>query len=475
MVSPTIASRRAVRHAQVDLACGQTEQVLATTQGRVAARHWIRQARASTYSAAVVGQGSQKIGPFPQSVQLCRHRAVLRDPITETSLDAGELPVLLRTGQVFIYLKWMRYLLDVSLRDKKYVVLNVDETSISQVSTAGHGLVSRAVVRTTGLRRMDASTTDRTDVKTTLLGLVCDQPDLQPLLPQVILPKYTQNAIPPQWAIDEFAQQGFPFQFWHRTSGFATSRIMCEWALAVRSAVHSWRDDVWIVLVLDCSSVHVDAATLQRLAHLGLLVVLIPGKCTWLLQPLDVYVFAELKAMLRSLAAGEQLERGAEKEPRGAWISRAARSVRSVLVQRDWSSQFARLGCGLDLSDLRDDLMVHLPPGVIMPALPTRHELARLLNRPADTDVTKEIHRALCTPAIRADQAPAETMPRRGAIQPLPMTATAQRKRRREHSPADAQPLRRVREHLTQRRGSDAPCIPGWPHARQVVVEPSHE
>ena len=291
----------------------------------------------------------------------------------------------------------------------------------------------------------------------------------------MILPKYTQNAVPPQWAIDEFARQGFPFQFWHRTSGFATSRIMCEWALAVRSAVHSWRDDVWIVLVLDCSTVHVDAATLQRFAHLGILVVLIPGKCTWLLQPLDVYVFAELKALLRSLSSGEQLERGAEKEPRGAWISRTARSVRSVLVQRDWSSQFARLGCGLGLSGLRDDLMVHLPPGVIIPALPTRHELARLVTRPADTDVTKEIHRALCLPAIRTGQLPTGAMPRRGAIQPLPETTTAQRKRRMEHPPEGDQPLRRVREHLTQRRGSDAPCTPGWPHARQVVVEPSHE
>ena len=103
-----------------------------------------------------------------------------------------------RIAQVFIYLKWMRYVLDVSLRDNKYVVLNVDETSISQITKAGHGLVSRAVVRTTGMRRMETPVTDRTDVKTTLLGLVCDQPDLQPLLPQVILPKYTQNAVPPQ-------------------------------------------------------------------------------------------------------------------------------------------------------------------------------------------------------------------------------------------------------------------------------------
>ena len=115
------------------------------------------------------------------------------------------------TEEVVTYLRWLRYVVDVTLCDKTYVIINVDETSVSALLQKRHGYVGQGIRLQMRRHQRRPIQRDRSDVKTTLMGVICDQPELQPYLPQVFMPKYTQNAIPPAWMREVYGDKGFHF------------------------------------------------------------------------------------------------------------------------------------------------------------------------------------------------------------------------------------------------------------------------
>ncbi len=192
--------------------------------------------------------------------------------------------------QALTYLQWVRYAIDVVLKGRSYVVLNMDETSLSTVDDQVKGMRTcrRAARGRPAVRHADVA--DRSNTKTTLLASVCDSQALQPYLPQIVLARYTQNAAPPAHLVNACSRSGEPLEYWHRTRGFATSAIIKKWAVRVRSIVHSFNSDAWILLVWDCSQTHLNEDVARYLRRLGILVILVPAKLTWLLQICDVCV-----------------------------------------------------------------------------------------------------------------------------------------------------------------------------------------
>ena len=51
---------------------------------------------------------------------------------------------------------------------------------------------------------------------------------------------------------------------------------------------HSFDPDAWILLIWDCSQVYLNEDVARHLRCLGILVIVVPAKLTWLLQVLDV-------------------------------------------------------------------------------------------------------------------------------------------------------------------------------------------
>ena len=172
---------------------------------------------------------------------------------------------MFRVPQALIYLQWVRYAIEIVLRGRSYVILNMDETSLSSVEDQGKGLRTcrRSSRGAHPVRRRDSA--DRSNGKTTLVATVCDNRDLQPYLPQVVLARYTQQAAPPAALSTAYANSGEPLEYWHRTAGYATSNIIKKWAVRVRSIVHSFNPDAWILLVWDCSQVHLNEDVARHL------------------------------------------------------------------------------------------------------------------------------------------------------------------------------------------------------------------
>ena len=202
--------------------------------------------------------------------------------------------VLVSLAEALIYLSWLQFVTHHVVNDKQHVFINVDETSVSAVKATVKGMVATGKIKQESRWRQPRDPVDRTDVKTTLMGAACDAPELQPLLPQVVLPRYTKAAVPPQHVLDAYAVSGSPLEYWHKSSGWVGSRIMAAWITRVRTIVTSFNPAAWIVLIVDCSSAHLNVKTIRHRRRLGVLVVFLPAKLTWLLQVLDVYAFGEL-------------------------------------------------------------------------------------------------------------------------------------------------------------------------------------
>lgn len=237
------------------------------------------------------------------------------------------------------------------------VFVNMDETPIFHECLAPPGNVVRCTRRE--MRRLNLFyqrvCRSRLRKMSTLAAFTCSDPALQPYMPQILLPKKPKggNAIATAAEHTAFAALPAPMEVWMGSTGWNNNRIMCHMITRMRSVIYTRRPHTGtIVLIVDSCPSHVHWRVLQHCARLNIILLLIPGQLTWLLQVLDAVVFRTFKSMLRTL-----LMRAREQSPTGAlqnesWIPCLAEAVMAQLVHRDWSAAFAAQGITTDFRAL---------------------------------------------------------------------------------------------------------------------------
>jgi hypothetical protein len=106
---------------------------------------------------------------------------------------------------------------------------------------------------------------------------------------------------------------------------------------------------------------HISNDVLKHAQWLGVILILIPGKLTWLLQPLDVSVFRPFKAALK-----KRLLDNRKDDPNGLVsmqqrIDIVASTITEILVDTEWHSSFPKVGASLALDSLRNTINRLLP------------------------------------------------------------------------------------------------------------------
>ena len=66
--------------------------------------------------------------------------------------------------------------------------------------------------------------------------------------------------------------------------------------------------------------------------RLGVLVVFLPAKLTWLLQVLDVYAFGELKGRMRVAQTAVRVGTATGSVDAGSWVDVTAAAIRHCLL-----------------------------------------------------------------------------------------------------------------------------------------------
>ena len=257
-----------------------------------------------------------------------------------------------------------------------------------------HGMFSREAEKDL-VEEVEQTKRART-IPCTVWGTVCSCAKLQPKLPQVILPKYAKQASPPERMNNTFAAVGAPLEAWHKTGGWNNTVTMKLWLKRLRACVKEHDPELNIILQMDCSSVHLNMETLRCAKLLNITVVMVPARCTWVLQPLDVYVYAALKRALRRGLSRHELS-----SPNGnidvlSRIAIIGQSIHEVLVGKDWAWAMERLGTGAT-SKLKPGVAELCEGCDTSPRLPTIDELKFNLGK-FGTHGKVNWYRMLCEP-----------------------------------------------------------------------------
>jgi hypothetical protein len=185
---------------------------------------------------------------------------------------------------------------------------------------------------------------------------------------------------------------------WHRgTNGWVTGENFPGILTIVRRAILRHRPGAQVVVVCDAAPQHICAAAVLQAQRLRVHLVCIPGRITWLVQPLDTHAFAALKRLLHRL---QQQARAAA--PGGVlaatqWIELLETAVHELLVRGEWRDAIGGNGLLGDTRLLRPRLGELLTGHLPLPLRP-----------PADEDMEAIVGRrrvglaeALCRGAVR--------------------------------------------------------------------------
>ena len=245
--------------------------------------------------------------------------------------------------QASIWIRWLRWLLQKKLTGKPVVVLNMDETTVHSSCDKRRGLHVGLSKRCAHVRRPFRRLGSR---RCSLIAVICNSPALQKVLPQVILPRQRLKQQPRQAMKRMYAEMGAPIEAWHGSSGFADSSVLKMWLRTMDRCIRANLGDVHILLTMDSAPAHLSQEVLQLAKKMDMHVALIPARCTWFLQTLDVKVFQHFKRTLRrNVMAAEDVE-PSDVLRCPTYVRAVAASIHTHLVQADWSAALAAMSMG---------------------------------------------------------------------------------------------------------------------------------
>ena len=144
----------------------------------------------------------------------------------------------------------------------------------------------------------------KTKENITLIGTVCNDPDLQQYLPQFLLPKGHKDKDADTYT-SIWPTTGMPAPppnvvVWRDTSGWTTIVTMKRYMKAMKAAIHRLRPGAVIVLAMDALPAHMAKDVLRYSARFFGHAVIIPGQLGWLLDILDTKVYSDFKNNLNA-------------------------------------------------------------------------------------------------------------------------------------------------------------------------------
>ena len=275
------------------------------------------------------------------------------------------------------YLRWLRWLCQVVLRGREIVMINMDETMVANVKDFKKGVV----VGRKKKKQLDHTPHERRRVvpRCSVLGCITHDPELQKQLPQIFLPRRPAQQKPPQKIREVFSSAGLPIEAWHGTSGFLSAAGATCFLSRLRGVVRKHRPNARIVLFWDASVAHTNDKVLQHARRLHIEMVLVPGRLTWLLQPLDVYVFACLKRALRYNLTKRRMRNPTANISVPEYLRCCTESVQSVLVHKEWGPMMNRCGMALGEHDLSQKLMAVVEGSDLTAAPPSQEDIQKFI------------------------------------------------------------------------------------------------
>jgi hypothetical protein len=260
----------------------------------------------------------------------------------------------------------------------------MDETAIQNEYEGRKGYIVRT--RLTKKAHPDfysRVTSSGTRAQMTLVAFVCNNAALQPLLPQFLLPKKKMVSRRMELQYDALPA---PIVAMTETTGWVNSDHMKTILTALRRNVTRFNEDMKIILILDGAGQHISREVISHANRLGIVLLMIPVQLTWLLQPLDVYVFKEFKTTLLQRHLQQRRLNNDGTLSTSDSLSCLTNTILSVLVNKPWDHIFAPLGLNNTSDTLKTSVAAYIPLSSLAIAsvdlgVPTQQEFQVMLGR----------------------------------------------------------------------------------------------
>ena len=180
----------------------------------------------------------------------------------------------------------------------------------------------------------------------THVGLICDKPDLQPVLPQVLIANESTFSAGDMAALEAECPENVHLV--RQKSAWNNVEVCKETIRLLAKALepHLASKGLQPVLLLDAAPIHLAPSFFQCCVANGIWPIIIPARCTWLLQPLDTHVFRQYKMRLRARYQIRRLETANGQLTMAQFLPVVYDSIRQVLEGRRWAAAFDQDGFG---------------------------------------------------------------------------------------------------------------------------------
>ena len=260
---------------------------------------------------------------------------------------------------------------------KSLLRINMDETSVCLFQGGGKGNIIFKKRRD----RAEAEPVERASRAKrrcclTHVAFICDRPDIQPLLPQVLV---GNEATIPAGRLPGLRAAAPPnVHLVRQKSAWNNQHLMVHILALLAAALQPLFPELHPVLLLDACRVHIPAAVLRRCFALRIWPVIIPAKLTWLMQPLDTHGFLRYKTELRKAYQEARTRAALPELSLDEFLECLYLTIRKVLQGRPWDAAFDADGFGHNqerLSDFIKRKLAIAEPLAISPEPPTEEQL----------------------------------------------------------------------------------------------------
>ena len=236
--------------------------------------------------------------------------------------------------------RWSNFLHANVERSRQTLLVNMDETNVRLCQDRGRGNVSmrayRLKQRPRGLSRSVARGATRANL--THMATICDDPEIQKLLPQFLLVNAKQ--VPESEGRQLRALLPARVHLLRLPKAWVSKEVMLTWLRVLRRCLEPTAETHRVVLYWDAWRAHTTASVLRVCGRYGFWPCLVPAKLTWALQPCDTHLFAMYKDRLAL-----ECQRRVVATADGKWtwslvVESWCQVLYGVMETYDWSKAF---------------------------------------------------------------------------------------------------------------------------------------
>ena len=253
------------------------------------------------------------------------------------------------------------------LQGKEPLLINLDETSVPVVFTGGKGNIV-AVRGKNAWRTMPRQRLGRAHVRMffTHVGIICNKPEIQPLLPQVIFVAAHTITLA-EWRDltanlpNNVYVKRMPKGWNNTTQHRIIIRIL---GLILQPLLTTMQP----ILSFDAAPLHLAQEVLREMTSAHIWYIVVPARLTWMLQPLDSHAFVLYKNWLRR-GFTDEAGNGDTRSFMRRMLDLVIGAIRYILQGRKWQKAFEQNGFAPNLDSISDFVRHQCGP-VPLPPLP---------------------------------------------------------------------------------------------------------